>query len=307
MTCSVGTRQRPVVSVALALLFSGCEGEPPAVKLEPSPSTLVSAGDYRFTDLSLSATGAGLDLDDDGTIDNHFAYLLDLLYTQLEAIVISATEEALDDPEAAEAAWKALSLVLIQLGFPISAEAYDAIVQDAIRQAETNYIPALATSGDQVTATFFSGPVTPVGYRLEQELGALKGASPAQTTGVPRVTLGPGSLTLLYPGDLLELPMLESSIQTGWTGERLDDGVMGGGIPLEAVVDAVMALIPGTIEVNGVPVPIPTGEIESALTQFLATAETDDGELLFDLELETGEQAISAGFQFEGTAIQRAP
>jgi hypothetical protein len=286
--------------LAAGSALTGC-GAPP-VELDPTPQpSLVSSGDYRFTDLTLDSPGNGYDLDGDSSPDNNFPYLLDQLYVDLETAVLTALQGQ-STGISPEQAWVLMSGLLIEAGFPISADAWNQAESDAVRSTGVNFLPYLSSSGGRVSIVVYSGVATPYGYqRNTGAIGELTGA------GTPLVNVSDGNLLLLYPQSWFNLDLLETHARFSWSGAGLTDGQLAGGIPLNAVIDAALAQVPDSIEINGQTIDIPEEAIARQLEALLlASTVTGTGEPLFDLELEDGQPAISAALRFDATRVQIA-
>jgi hypothetical protein len=233
------------------------------------------AGKYRATSVSLLPTGEGLDLTGDGEIDNVLPAKLPLINAftsddlSFEGMNLSLAESVADNT----------LIVLMEAGYAQGLLNYDVLL-GAVDDSDTLNVDPVSHNADGSPTAHFQGEF--------EDQNTIR--TTADQAGVPFQFM-PSTPPVLIPMTMARLD-----------GQLDNDGtvaILGGAIPVEAfVTDVVEPLLPPEEEYD--PADFNGLERDELLQQVRDIANMPT---VSDIELESGERAISAALAFEADAI----
>lgn len=311
----------PVLSGSLMALI-GCGGTPAesptptAVPPTPTATPVPPTDDYyRVTNMAVGGEGEGVDLNDDGTVDNGIESAL----TEISDQIYAAVEQALTDASiSGPQAQAILSAVQGILDSTFSVDAMSAAISAPIEDGSLNYLMEFKETGSatgKFDLNWSGGTFKNTGYTIGQSLGTQPGSIDANGNG----RFGPGDLTLSLTfttpngeaGDPVELVLASGITEvSGYDGKVITDGLAGGAVEVSFLMDRVSSTIDQIITaIEDAPTPpgsgsgsIPVPEIN--VDEVLATLETallDQADL--DLDGNNENDSFSMGLILDAALI----
>lgn len=298
----------PLVAGAM-LSIVGCSGggddtpTPATPTPTPTPTPVPPVDDYfRVTTMAVGDSSVGVDLNDDGEIDNGIEGALE----EITTTILDAVEAALVEAEVAPAQIQAVLAAVEQiLNSVFTVDALSEAINAPIEAGDRNYLMNFKESSTGMDLNWYLGAFKNTGYTLGANVGTQAGSLDASGNGL----FGPGALTLSLSfesptgeGDPTEIELvLEAGITSveGYNGTLINDAIAGGAITIDfltglvesalVAVNEALENIPSNPNGGGEPIVIPVDEI---VTQ-LETALTEQADL--DLDNDSTNDSFSIG------------
>jgi len=195
-------------SIVLLVSLAGCSGEEDGDDDSPSSTPIAEASpvptpihDYLHVfSVELSDSASGVDLDDDGSVDNRIGDTLDLAHSialeSIEATLKSGDLPFGDECEPGSPTLCGDTIFLdaqAVLDRELSSEALAAAVYSPVAAGQVNYVLEFSGDGAAVDLNWYAGQPSGESWTLEASLGAQSTSS-----FIPdgHTTFGPGSVTL---------------------------------------------------------------------------------------------------------------
>ena len=274
----------PLVAGAM-LSIAGCSGDggdtptPSTPTPTPTPTPVPPVDDYfRVTSMAVGGSNEGVDLNDDGVIDNGIEDALD----EITTTILDAVEAALIEAEVAQPQIAAvLGAVETILSSIFTVDALSQAISAPIEAGDRNYLLNFKETSTGMDLNWYLGAFKNTGYVLGQNVGTQAGSLDASGNGL----FGPGPLTLSLSvesptgeGDPTEIELvLEAGITSvsGYNGTLINDAVTGGAITIEflsslvenalTAINEILAGLPENPNGTGEPIVIPVDEIVTQL------------------------------------------
>lgn len=293
---------------------------PTATPVPPTPTATPTPGPwelgYRTDSWTMSAT-AGLDLNEDGLVDNKFVDVYELSVVVIGDAVFEGTynflvENGAEAPQAVEVAQTIEDAFLSYA----TVENFNTLLASAISEDRLNFAETLTGEPEAATLSWYSAvSLVTGGYGLRTNIGSQLGAEVNAATG--EMFVGPGNLTYdfssIYEGPLTSTVLLLSGeailvVSSSYaeflrSDVALSDGQIGGLVSQDAMLNFMRGLVPvgfcnpQTNMCESLPI------LESTLDSLEAVYTDPANEGLWEFAVD-GQPAVAVGFAWSAASAE---